>query len=165
MKYHVWLILAALWLASCSGGRAPATPVAQVVCTPVARQADVVQTAIDAGAVVVYERVGAATCVDELWTFYPDGRIEGDNGHTTVEKTVTAEEISTLLTDIDELGFFDLTSTKHTACKECFAYHITVNHGDQVKTVSAVDGGTDTPGAYWQVFAKIKRLLPEFSEE
>lgn len=165
MKYHVWFILAALWLASCGGGRAPATPVTQVVCTPVVREADVAQTAIEAGAVVVYERIGEATCVDELWTFYPDGRIDGDNGHTTVEKTVTPEEISTLLSEIDELGFFDLSSTKHTACKECFTYQITVSHGDQVKTVSAVDGGTDTPGEYWQVFAKIKRLLPEFSEE
>lgn len=165
MKQYVLFVLVILCLAACGGGSTVSTPAGQAVCTPVAPRENLIQEATEAGAVIVYERTGEATCINEVWVIYPDGRIMGDNGHTTVEETVTPEEISTLLTEIDGLGFFKLSSTEHTACKECFAYQITVSHGDQVKTVSAVDGGTDTPGEYWKVFAKIKRLLPDFPEE
>ena len=166
MKHYNLFILfipVTLWLTACGASTTP-TP-AQVACTPPALQENIVEEAIAAGAVVVYERTGEATCINEVWIIHPDGRIMGDNGHTTVEETVTPGEISTLLTEIDELGFFDLLSTEHTACRDCFSYRITVSHDGQRETVSAVDGGTDTPGEYWKVYAKIKRLLPDFPEE
>jgi hypothetical protein len=165
MKHYVFFtlfILVALCLAAC-GGVAP-TPTPLPECTPVPGRENAAQEAIDAGAVVVYERFSEYTCLHEVWSIYPDGRIVGDDGHTQTEATVTAEEVSTLLAEIDELGFFELLSTEHTPCRKCFFYLITVSHGDEVKSVSAVDGGTDTPGEYWKVFAKIKRLLPESAE-
>ena len=157
-------ILVTLGLAACGGGAEP-TPAVQATCAPPAKQDSVIQEAMAGGAVIIYERTGEATCVDEVWSIYPDGRLVGENGSIRIDETVTSEEISALLAEIEELGFFDLESTEHTACRECFAYQITVSHGDQRKTVSAIDGGTDTPGAYWKVFAKIKGLVPDFEEE
>jgi hypothetical protein len=154
MKRYTLFILVSLLLAACASS-APA-PTAQPACTPAAARPNAAQEGVAAGAAIVYERTGEGACVDEVWNIYPDGRIVGDKA----TKTVTAAEISTLLTDIDGMGFFKLPTTKHTACRECFTYIITVNYNGQVKTVSAVDGGTDTPVEYWQIYAKIKKLLP-----
>ena len=70
-----------------------------------------------------------------------------------------------MLAFVDEEGFFELWDTEHTACRDCYTYYITVVSDDQVSTIKAVDGGTDTPRAYWQVYAEIKQLLPDFPEE
>ena len=157
MKGLVALTLVLIFLAACGG---PATPIATPCNVPPART-NAVEDGVNAGAVIIYERIGEGTCTSESWTFYPDGRIVGDNGKTTVDEQVTATEISTLVNDINELGFYELESTTHTACKACYTYFITVNDSE-VKTVSAVDGGTDVRGEYWQVFAKIKAMISDF---
>ena len=165
MKRYVLCILAfglALGLAAC-GGRSTPTP--KAVCTPVPIKEDAAQEGVADGAVVVYERIGGSDCIDEVWNIYPDGRIVGENGRTTLEEKLTPEEVSVLLAFIDEEGFFDLWNTEHTACRNCFTYYITVSSNDQVLTIKAVDGGTDTPGAYWQVWAEIKKLISDFPEE
>ncbi len=152
MKRYAFFIAVLLLLAACSS----ATPTPEATCVPVAERPNAAKDGVNAGAVVVYERIGKSTCIDEVWSFFPDGRIVGDKE----TKTVTASEVSTLVSDIEAMGFFKLESTKHTACAKCYTYNITVNSNGQVKTVSAVDGGTDTPTEYWQIFAKIKKLLP-----
>jgi hypothetical protein len=128
-------------------------------------KANAAEEGVADGAVVVYERIGGTECIDEVWNIYPDGRIVGENGRTKVEDEISAEEVSALLAFIDEEGFFDLWNTEHTACRNCFTYYITVSSNDQVLTIKAVDGGTDTPGAYWQVWAEIKKLVSDFPEE
>jgi len=155
----VLFVLAAVWLAAC-GGAAP-TPTAQVACANPPTRTNAAQDDVAAGAVVVYERIGVGACMSEVWSFYPDGRITSNVNGKTAEKTVPADQITTLVSDVDKLGFFKLVSTTHTACRDCFTYYITVKTSSQTKTVSAVDGGTDTPTDYWQVFAKIKRLTTE----
>jgi hypothetical protein len=161
MKRYVVVILA-LWLVACGG---PSTEEVQVVCTAVPIMADAAQEGVADGAVVVYERIGGKECSDVVWFIYPDGRIVGENGRTKVEETISTEEVSALLTFIDEEGFFELWDTEHTACKDCYTYYITAVSDEQTLTITAVDGGTDTPGAYWQVYAEIKQLLPDFPEE
>jgi hypothetical protein len=164
MKRHVLGILIiglALVVSAC--GRPEPTSEAPD-CTVVPLKEDAAQEGVADGAVIVYERLGGANCVDEVWNIYPDGRIVGENGSTTLNEQVTADEITQLLADIDAEGFFDLESTEHVPCGDCFTYHITVDNGGEVKTVSTVDGGTDTPGAYWRVFAEISHLLPDFPE-
>lgn len=160
MRYW-FLVILALSLVAC-GGRA--TEEVQVVCTAVPIMADAAQAGVDDGAVVVYERIGGKDCTDVVWFIYPDGRIVGQNGQTKVEETISTEQVSTLLAFIDDEGFFDLWSTEHTACRDCFTYYITVVSDEETATITAVDGGTDTPGAYWQVYAEIKKLLPDFPE-
>ena len=156
------LVILALSLVACGG---PSTEETQVVCTAVPIMADPAQVGVDDGAVVVYERIGGKECSDVVWFIYPDGRIMGDDGHTKIEETLSTEQVSALLAFIDEEGFFDLWSTEHTACRDCYTYYITAVHNDQALTIKAVDGGTDTPGAYWQVWAEIKKLISDFPEE
>ena len=155
-------VMILLALAACGGPKA--TPTAPPECAeiPAATFQKNADDGVAAGAVIVYERSGGTNCVDEVWQIYPDGRIIGNNGRAQATGSMTAEEASAMLADIQALGFFKLPSTKHTACRECFTYHITVKSGDQVKTVAAVDGGTDTPTDYWQIYAKIKKVLPAF---
>jgi surface antigen len=52
-----------------------------------------------------------------------------------------------------------LFTTYHPPCSVCFQYSVTVKYGGQVKTVGAVDGGTDGPAMYWQVIADLSDLL------
>jgi hypothetical protein len=164
MKYRAFslFVLIMLLLAACGGSSA--TPTARPACPeiPAATFQKNADDGMAAGAVVVYERTGGNDCVDDVWRIYPDGRIEGVSGSKQASATLTAEEVSAMLADIDAQGFFKLPSTKHTACAECFTYHITVKRADQVKTVAAVDGGTDTPTEFWQIYASIKKPLPAF---
>jgi hypothetical protein len=155
-------VMILLALAACGGPKA--TPTAQTECAeiPAATFQKNADDGVAAGAMIVYERSGGTDCVDEVWQIYPDGRIVGNNGRAQATGTVTAEEASAMLADIEALGFFKLPSTKHTACRECFTYHITVKDGDRVLTVAAVDGGTDTPTDFWQIYARIKKNLPAF---
>lgn len=164
MKHYVFgvVVLAMLVLAACGGQSA--TPTARPACAeiPAATFQKNADDGIAAGAVIVYERSGGNDCVDDVWTIYPDGRIAGVSGSKQASTTVTAEEVAAMLKDIDAQGFFKLVSTKHTACRECFTYHITIKDGDRLLTVAAVDGGTDTPTEFWQIYARIKKNLPAF---
>jgi simple sugar transport system permease protein len=119
---------------------------------------------INDGAIIVYERNGGPKCIDELYAIYPDGRITGDNGITTVEKQAAIEEVNLLLTGINDHGWFtdELYDTWHTPCGQCYGYYLTVVHNDQQKTVKGVDGGTDAPAVYWQVISLVKGIVPPF---
>lgn len=162
MSIFVVPVMLLLALAACGGPKATSTAPPACAEIPAATFQKNADDGVAAGAVIVYERSGGTGCVDEVWQIYPDGRIIGNNGRAQATGSMTAGEVSTMLADIEALGFFKLPSTKHTACRECFTYHITVKSGDQVKTVAAVDGGTDTPTDYWQIYAKIKKVLPAF---
>jgi ribose/xylose/arabinose/galactoside ABC-type transport system permease subunit len=117
------------------------------------------------GAAIVYERNGGPSCVDELYAIYPDGRIVGDDGTQKIDKQSTSAEVATLLTDIEGLGWFtdNMYSTNHTPCGQCFTYFTSVTKSGQVKTVEAVDGGTDAPANYWLVSGKLTGILPKFT--
>jgi galactofuranose transport system permease protein len=116
------------------------------------------------GAAIVYERNGGSDCVDELYAIYSDGRITGDNGTQSIAKQSSPEVVATLLSDIDALGWFtaDMYSTSHTPCGQCFTYFTGVTLNGQLKTVQAVDGGTDAPARYWLVSGKLSAFLPRF---
>jgi len=116
------------------------------------------------GAVIAYERNGGGACVDELYAIYPDGRIVADNGAQSVEKQATADEVSALLTSINDLGWFtpNIYSTTESQCGQCYTYFTTVAFEGQVKTVKAVDGGTAAPAKYWLVTGKLSAIVPPF---
>jgi simple sugar transport system permease protein len=116
------------------------------------------------GAVIAYERNGGATCLDELYAIYPDGRIVGDNGAGTIEKQMTPEDIEILLKGISDKGWFTdaMYSTSHTPCGQCYTYYLTVVYHDQEKTVQAVDGGTDAPSIYWDIISLMNGTIPHF---
>ncbi len=140
------------------------TPSAPAGCQAQAFRQDQAAQLMREGAVVAYERNGGATCIDELYAIYPDGRIIGDNGTDRLEKQVTAAELETLLAGIDDKGWFtnEMYTTFHTPCGQCYVYYITVSYQGREKTVQAVDGGTDAPANYWQVVSLINGVIPHF---
>jgi ribose/xylose/arabinose/galactoside ABC-type transport system permease subunit len=127
-------------------------------------QQDKVAALVEGGAVVVYEHNGGSNCVDELYAIYPDGMITAEEGPNQLKKQVTPAEIDTLLSGVNALGWFTdtLYSTEHEPCGQCFTFFLTVADQGQVKTVKAVNGGTDTPPAYWKVIALIDEIIPHF---
>jgi hypothetical protein len=137
------------------------TPTA-VACALKPFRQDQAATLVKAGAVLVYERHGGPACIDELYAIYPDGKIQGDEGENKAEKQATAEQVTTLLSGIETLGWFteEFYSTWHTPCGQCYTYYISVVHQNQTKTVQAVDGGTDAPSDYWQVVSLINGIIP-----
>lgn len=128
------------------------------------RQDDAAQL-VNEGAVIVYERNGGPNCIDELYAIYADGRIVGDNGTTQIEKDVTAQDITNLMTFITNQDWFtdNMYSTSHTPCSVCYTYYTTVVSDGQTKTVEAVDGGTDAPSEYWLITGQFSTILPSFT--
>lgn len=133
-------------------------------CTLQPFRQELVPELINSGAIIVYERNGGPKCIDELYAFYPDGRITGDNGVATVEKQVSIEEVNMLLSGINNHGWFtdELYDTWHTPCGQCYGYYLTVLDQEKHKTVKGVDGGTDAPAVYWQVISLVKGIVPAF---
>lgn len=133
-------------------------------CTLKPFQQEKAAALVEGGAVVVYEHNGGASCVDELYAIYPDGRITGEEGAATLEKQATSADVERLLSGINALGWFTdtLYSTEHEPCGQCYTFFLTVSDQGQVKTVKAVNGGTDTPPAYWKVIALIDEIIPHF---
>jgi ribose/xylose/arabinose/galactoside ABC-type transport system permease subunit len=128
-------------------------------------QQDQAAALIEAGAVIVYEHNGGSNCVDELYAIYPDGKITGEEGVNKLEKQVTSADVENLLSGINGLGWFTdkLYSTEHEPCGQCYTFFLTVSDQGQVKTVKAVNGGTDAPPDYWKVIALIDEVIPHFA--
>ena len=133
-------------------------------CTLKPFQQEQAAALIEGGAVIVYEHNGGANCVDELFAIYPDGRITAEEGANTLEKQMTPADVENLLSGITSLGWFTdtLYSTEHEPCGQCYTFFLTVSDQGQIKTVKAVNGGTDTPPAYWKVIALIDEIIPHF---
>jgi ribose/xylose/arabinose/galactoside ABC-type transport system permease subunit len=134
-------------------------------CTLKPFQQDQAAALIEGGAVIVYEHNGGSNCIDELYAIYPDGKITGEEGANKLEKQATPADVEKLLSGINDLGWFTdtLYSTEHQPCYTCYTFFLTVSDQGQVKTVKAVNGGTDTPPAYWKVIALIDEVIPHFA--
>ena len=134
-------------------------------CTLLPMRQDEAEKYISQGAVLTYERNGGEKCIDELYAFFPDGKIVGNNGTQTIEKQITKEEVDKLLKSINDMGWFtdNMYSTYHKPCGQCFHYDTTLNYNGQEKTVEAVDGGVDAPSEYWVMSGQIKLLVPSFT--
>jgi hypothetical protein len=87
----------------------------------------------------------------------------GRGGATQLEKQV-APDVDGLVSGITTLGWFTdtLYSTEHEQCGQCYTFFLSVSDQGQIKTVKAVNGGTDTPPAYWKVIALIDEIIPHF---
>jgi galactofuranose transport system permease protein len=146
-------------------GGGSAGPSAASGCQLKAFRQDQAASLASGGAAIVYERNGGSGCVDELYAIYSDGRIVADNVAQKVDKQASPQQVSTLLSDIDGLGWFtdNIYSTNHTPCGQCFTYFTSVTLNGQLKTVQAVDGGTDAPANYWLVSSKVSAILPPFN--
>ncbi|OGO35818.1 MAG: hypothetical protein A2W35_20955 [Chloroflexi bacterium RBG_16_57_11] len=121
---------------------------------------------IQEGAVIVYHRTAGPQCVDQLYAIYPDGRITGSDGVSSVEKKIDPEEVVKLLTaiSVDHQWFTDeIYSTYLNPCRQCFAHYINISYDGQDKSVTGVDGTTAMPPGYAFALAEIRPLLPEIN--
>lgn len=131
-------------------------------CTVQPMRTGAAQALVNGGAVIVYERNGGLSCIDDLFAIYPDGQIISNDGYDLPKtRQVEAAVVATLVAKIVDVGFFTdiFYTTYHPPCAACSQYSVTVKDGGQTKTVGAVDGGTDGPAMYWQVIAYLAELL------
>jgi hypothetical protein len=142
----------------------PTTAPVSTACQRKPFRQDQAATLTKDGAIIVYERNGGLNCVDELYAFYSDGRITGDNGTQKIEKQVTPADVDHLITQINGYGWFtdNMYSTNHNPCEACFTYFTSVSYNGQEKTVQAVDGGTDAPSEYWLMTGELTVIVPPF---
>lgn len=142
----------------------PTTAPVSTACQRKPFRQDQAATLMKGGAIIVYERNGGLNCVDELYAFYSDGRITGDNGTQKIEKQVTPADVDHLITQINGYGWFtdNMYSTNHNPCEACFTYFTSVSYNNQEKTVQAVDGGTDAPSEYWLMTGELTVIVPPF---
>jgi galactofuranose transport system permease protein len=117
---------------------------------------------VASNAIIVYERNGGNSCVDELYAIYADGKVVTDLGAGNVKNSqITTDQVNALVKQIKDLGFFnpDFLTTSHTPCAACYRYSMTVVDGGTTKTVGAVDGGIDAPSNYWVMTAHLSQIL------
>ncbi len=142
----------------------PATVV--TACTLQPMQPDQAKSYVQDGAVIVYERNGGTTCIEELFAIYSDGKVVVDYGHgNSQNKTVNiaASAVSAELDKINGYGWFtaNFFDTNPTRCSACYQYSLTVAYkGQTTKTVLAVDGTTAAPAAYWYITGELASILP-----
>lgn len=118
------------------------------------------------GAVIVYHRTAGPQCVDELFAFYPDGRITGAGGGNQAEKRVDPSEVEELLTaiSVDHKWFTnEIYSTYLNPCRQCYAHYIVISYQEQEKSATGVDGTTAMPPGYAFALAQIRPFLPDLS--
>ena len=161
MKWNVYLatIVVLAFLAACTPASLPSPADAQTgPDTEDPRGTKQPGGGADSDAVIILRRSGGLAGVSDEWTIYADGRIvAGDQ----TEQQVTPDQVSLLLAGIEALGFFDLEDSygRGSTCNDCFTYELTVRSGEQVKTVTAVDGAADTPAELLQIVQMITGLV------
>jgi len=122
------------------------------------------ESLIQDGAVMAYQRVAGPQCVDEMYAIYPDGRITGTDGVNTVERQVESAEVEEMLIAISvDHGWFtnEIYDTYLTPCRQCFAHYILISYDGQEKGATGTDGTTAMPPGYAFALAEIRPLLPE----
>ena len=110
------------------------------------------------GVAILFQRSGGLLPSDLQWAVYPDGRVVTGKGE---EKSVSADQVQALLTELNGLGFFDLRDSYglSSVCNDCYTYSITVNDGGRVKTVVAVGGAADTPDTVLAIIDALNAFL------
>ncbi|MBX3058101.1 MAG: hypothetical protein KF770_16665 [Anaerolineae bacterium] len=166
-------VLLLVFLAACAPPAAPAgdEPVYQTAepTEPGAKE-DVAATAAPAaegkaemaleGAVLVYERAGGLKSINPTawsWRFYADGRIVGSDGR---EWQVPPEEIEKLVDDVLALGFteFQASYIPEDTCCDRVTHTLTVQDGEQVYTVTVLDGA-DAPAELFEAVEMVNGYL------
>jgi len=120
-----------------------------------------------AGAVIVYNRTAGVDCVDELYAFFPDGRVIADNGagKQVIETNVDPSKVEHVIVTADNSykWFTDyIYSTYHNPCRQCYVHNLILSNDEVTKGATAVDGGTDMPAEYGYTLSILRPILPKF---
>lgn len=114
---------------------------------------------VDANApVIILERSGGLAGGSEKWTVYADGRVvSGKN----VETRVKPSDLTNLLTKIQDTGFLDSPEQTKvmTKCNDCYVYTMTINYLGKSKSVTIVEGDSNTPAQLTQLLGDVNQLI------
>ncbi|MBL1129302.1 MAG: hypothetical protein D8M54_12440 [Chloroflexi bacterium] len=172
MMIAVFLIVS---LAACTSPAVPAgdEPVyqtAEPTGTETSAKEDVAATAAPAvegkaetaleGAILLYERAGGLKSIGPTewnWRFYANGRIVGSDGR---EWQVPPAEIEKLVNDVLALGFTDFQASyiPEDTCCDRVTHTLTVQDGEQVYTVTVLDGA-DAPAELFEAVEMVNGYL------
>lgn len=155
------LLFIVVLLSACGPALATATPPSTVPPTV----PPPTETPVIAGRpAIVLEQSGGLQGLDERWSIYSDGRVESSTGQSLI---VPAQQVRAAMNAIHELGFFDLQDSygQSGTCNDCITNRITMTVGTVTKTVTAVDGASDTPPEVGQIVFLIRELVTGVIQE
>lgn len=160
-----YLISALLMTVISACGQAEARPESEsepTATVQVPAKPTVLGTDKTGGAAIIYQRSGGIAGIAEMWTIYSDGRIVSGDGQ---ESSVTPEEVSALLTEIEALGFFDLRESGGllSTCRDCFIHQITVSSSERFNSIRVEAGGSEPEDQRLEIVEKIYEFVSGLS--
>jgi hypothetical protein len=101
------------------------------------------------GAAVVFTQMGGFAGFDNTWVIYEDGRVTLNGEDRTA---MTADEVDTLQSDLDELGFFGIEYLTKPGefCCDFIEYTLAVQYDGQQNFVSFSEGDQNLPENLWE---------------
>jgi hypothetical protein len=116
------------------------------------------------GPVIALIRSGGLAGKMMQWEIYPDGRIGASTGEIV---TVPAAEVAKVVSEIENLGFFELAAPggKTGKCADCFIYELTVRTDGRDRTLTFTPGASGTPPQLLQMLEKLNGLLEGLPKE
>ncbi|MCA9919109.1 MAG: hypothetical protein KC445_14205 [Anaerolineales bacterium] len=113
---------------------------------------------------VIFKRSGGVLGLEESWVIFADGPVESN---TTIEPSLSAEDVNYLLDNLDSVGFFDLGGSylPEDTCCDRFFYEITAVQDTTFHTVTTLEATPDMPEALQQAIKLIETALFAESEQ
>ena len=111
------------------------------------------------GPVIILKRSGGFAGLEDEWTIYADGRVEGS---PTTEDPLSTEHIAQILTDAETGGFFSLEDEyiDEGHCCDFFNYEVTINLADgRSHTITTMEQTPSMPPVLAQVIQELNFLL------
>ena len=147
-KIAAILSLAVLFLAGCASPQpAAATPPAEN--SPAGTDQEIN---------ILLRKTGGFAGVDESWEVASDGHITTSEGESA---QVSAAELSRTVSELEELGFFDLQASyvPHDTCCDRFTYQLEVTVNGKPHSVTVLEATPGTPDGFWQALDVVNSLL------
>ena len=144
----------------------PIIPTATVELTetavrPTPTEEQVMTSALEAftGPVIILKRSGGFAGLEDQWTIYADGRVEGA---ATAENPLATEHITKILAEAEAGGFFNLKNEYIDPghCCDFFNYEVTLNLADgRSHTIITVEQTPKQPEILAQTILELNFLL------
>lgn len=111
------------------------------------------------GPVIILKRSGGFAGLEDQWTIYADGKVEGA---PTTESPLSTDQIAQILADAEAGGFFELDNEyiDKNHCCDFFNYEVTINLPDgRSQTVTTVEQTPSMPPVLAEVIQELNFLL------
>ncbi len=112
--------------------------------------------------VIVFSQEGGFAGIQNIWLIYADGRVEAPEGR---EFQLAPATVESLLTEIEEIGFFDLNQPKQAdICCDRFTYTLLVRHGGQENEISFTEGDPNLAETYYKANEVVLSVIENFGK-